>query len=168
MKNKRRERRGEEALFGVNPIAEALLAGKRKIFRILIKKGIKKSGATSEHHTRGAKRKGIQVENVDIAAVAKLAGAEGHQGIAAVVSPVAIIQFRQAPCLRGENARIQSSPVLDGVTDPRNLGAIIRSAEAFRRGSRNLSFAKGAAGYTPVAAKASAGAGEYIKLCPVV
>ena len=98
--------------------------------------------------------------------MARTAGAEGHQGICAQVSE---------PVYSGLDRVIEAafksqSPtlaILDGVMDPRNLGAIIRSAEAF--GVAGVMFPdRRAAEYTPVAAKASAGAGERARLCRVV
>ncbi|HEB72190.1 MAG TPA: 23S rRNA (guanosine(2251)-2'-O)-methyltransferase RlmB [Nitrospirae bacterium] len=156
--------KSREVIFGVNPIIEALRANSRRFHRIVIKKGVKKSGATAQIIDT-AKRKKIEVDYADIDAIAKMAQAEGHQGIVAVVSPVAFISLdKLIMSLSAKSER--SLALLDGIMDPRNFGAILRSAEAF--GVDGVIFpSRKAASYTPVAAKASAGAGERIKLCRV-
>lgn len=143
---------------------EALRAGSRRFHRIVIKKGIKKNGAVAQI-IDAAKRKNIQIDYADIDVVAKLAQAEGHQGIAAAVSPIVYISLdKLIASLSANNDR--SLVLLDGIVDPRNFGAIVRSAEAFGIGGVIFPSRK-AASYTPVAAKASAGAGERMKLCRV-
>lgn len=156
--------KSREVIFGVNPIMEALKAGSRRFHRIVLKKGIKKSGATAEI-IDSAKRKKIEVVHADIDVVAKMADSEGHQGIVATVTPITYISFDKLLSSLSDNNN-RSLALLDGVMDPRNFGAIIRSAEAF--GIDAVIFpSRRAASYTPVAAKASAGAGERMKLCQV-
>jgi len=164
MKNRRKPEKTREVIFGVNPVTEALRAGSRIFYRIAVKQGIKSSGPI-QNITDLAARKKIPVEYAPIDTVARMAGAEGHQGVAALVSPRAYVTLDRLI----ETARRSPRPVvavLDGIMDPRNLGAIIRSAEAF--GLIGVVFPeRRAADYTPVAAKASAGAGERIALCRV-
>jgi len=164
MGKRRRPERNREIIFGVNPIAEALKADKRKFFRITIKKGANPGGAI-RRIIDTARRKKIVIEYADMDHVAKLAGAEGHQGIAALVSCLSPISLDKLIDY-SKNRPNPSLALLDGIQDPRNLGAVIRSAEAF--GFDGVIFpARRAAGYTPAAAKASAGAGELIRLCRV-
>ena len=165
MKNKRQQpERNREVLYGINPIAEALRAGKRKFSRIIINKGSKMSGGLGKIADT-ASRKRIQVDYETRDVVAKLAGAEGSQGIVALVTPPVFIGLEKLmeSSLKSDHPALC---VLDGVNDPRNFGAIIRSAEAF--GIDGIIFpSRRAVGYTPVAAKASAGAGELTQLCRV-
>jgi len=93
----------------------------------------------------------------------RLAGTDRHQGVVAVVADY---RYRELGELL-EGARAAGAPplvvVLDGIEDPQNLGAIIRSAHAL--GAHGVVIPKDrAAGITPAAAKASAGAVEH---CPV-
>ncbi len=164
MKKRRRPERNREIIFGVNPIAEALKADKRKFLRITIKKGVNPSGAIRRIIDTARRRK-IVIEYADMDHVAKLAGAEGHQGIAALVSCLSMISLDKLIDY-SKNRPNPSLALLDGIQDPGNFGAIIRYAEAF--GFDGVIFpAKRAAGYTPVAAKSSAGAGELLRLCRV-
>lgn len=167
MKRGRKKPKEREFIFGVNPITEAIRAGRRKIYGVYVK-----SGAIASKQTKAlldlAGRKRIHVERMDMEKIAKLAGAEGHQGILAEVSLPAYSNLEKLIERSLKNPR-ESRPAiaaLDGVQDPRNLGAIIRSAEAF--GFDGVIIPRDrAASYSPVAAKASAGAGEHMSLCQV-
>lgn len=153
-----------ETLFGVNPVQEALKAGKRKIFSISIKSGVNFTKPV-EAILKIAEKRGIRIESVDIGTIAKRADAEGHQGVLASVSPLPHSSL-DTLIERTISKKYCGLAVLDGVQDPRNLGAIIRSAEAF--GMSGVIFPnRRAASYTPVAAKSSAGAGEHLPLCVV-
>lgn len=153
-----------EYLFGVNPITEAIKAGRRKFFKITVKDGA--SGKPVRTLIDFAKQKKIMVETSSIDNVAKLANADGHQGIVASVSPPVYSRFENLVTSALEKPNPQVIALLDGIMDPRNLGAIIRSAEAFKLFGLVFPLAR-AASYTPVAVKASAGAGEHMRLCRV-
>ena len=110
-----------------------------------------------------ARSRGIPVVEISAAALsAKLQGAK-HQGVAVESEAESPLEMRELP---SENAKENSLILaLDGVTDPRNLGACLRVAAAF-----NADFVivprRRAAGLTPVAQKAASGAA--ISLCRVV
>ena len=167
MKQHHRDRPREkerEIIFGVNPIAEALKHHKRKFFKIAVKDGYRKNGPL-QAIVEEAQRREIRVDVTSYDEVAKLAVSEGHQGIAAAVSPLPYIDLDELleRCMKNPKP---SLAVLDSVMDPRNFGAIIRSAEAF--GFDGVIFPTDrSTEYTPVAAKASAGAGESLALCRV-
>ncbi|MBI5814576.1 MAG: 23S rRNA (guanosine(2251)-2'-O)-methyltransferase RlmB [Nitrospinae bacterium] len=156
--------RNRETIFGVNPVTEALKAGRRKFIRIIVKEGHRKGGPV-QNVIEAAEQRHIKLDFVSMDEVARVAGAEGHQGIAAVVTPPPYVGLDELikRCLASP---LPTLAVLDSVMDPRNLGAIIRSAEAF--GLSGVIFPSDrAAAYTPIAAKASAGAGERMNLCMV-
>jgi len=110
---------------------------------------------------RGA---GVAVHAVDDDRLAALAGTDRHQGIVAVVDATApgrtleeILDGLREPALL---------LVLDGVTDPHNLGACLRSADAF--GAQAVVVPKDrAAGLNATVAKAASGAAETIPLVSV-
>lgn len=165
MKNERQATRDREVIYGVNPVMEALKAGRRRFYNITVKPGHKKSGPVGEIVSL-AESKRIQVDYQPVDEIAKRERIEGHQGVLANVSPPVYVNL-------DDLADPSSAPqtyllaALDGVMDPRNLGAIIRSAEVFGVSGVIFPYDRACA-YTPVAAKASAGAGERIKLCRVV
>ena len=163
-KGAQKKRQATETLFGVNPIHEALKAGKRKFFGIVIKRGVAGSKPI-EAIIRIAEQRGIRIESTDIETIAKRANAEGHQGILASVTPLPHSSLDRL-IERTISKKMKGLAILDGVQDPRNFGAIIRSAEAFGMGGVIFQDRR-AASYTPVAAKSSAGAGEHLPLCAV-
>jgi 23S rRNA (guanosine2251-2'-O)-methyltransferase len=93
--------------------------------------------------------------------LSELAGTRDHQGVAARVEP-----FRYADAYELANAERPMLAVLDRVTDPRNLGAVCRSAEG--AGATGVVVpAHGSAIVTPAVARASAGAVEHVPIAVV-
>ena len=112
-------------LVGRNPVTEAIRAG-RPIDRILVQEG---AGGAADRVKKLAKENGIPVEIVPKRDVDKLASSENHQGIVAFVSSheyASVDDIFAAAEAKGEAPFIV---VLDGIEDPHNLGAILRSAE---------------------------------------
>jgi 23S rRNA (guanosine2251-2'-O)-methyltransferase len=148
-------------LYGVNPVRELLRAGGEGLSELWLAPG-ERSRALAEladaGRARGAKVREAPREKLD-----RLAGTDRHQGVVAVVADY---RYRELDELLEAAAATGSPPllvVLDGIEDPQNLGAIIRSAHAL--GAHGVVIPKDrAAGVTPAAAKASAGAVEH---CPV-
>ena len=133
-------------LVGRNPIREALKAG-RDMEKLLVAKG-ELIGSAREIVAMAREQKVI-VQEVDRAHLDAMA--PGHQGLIAVVSAYAYQTV-------GENPLIV---VCDEISDPHNLGAIIRSAEC--AGAHGVIIPeRRAVGLTPAAVKASAGAVEYL------
>ncbi len=151
----------EEILYGINPVVESIKSGRRQIFSLFLKEGVKKGGQLLDL----ARQKHIQVSFHSLDKIAKLSSAEGHQGICAKVSPYPYSDFEKI-LSRLEGKKSARLVFLDGVQDPRNLGAIIRSASVFGIDALVIPSSK-AAQYTSSAAKSSAGAGEHTTICRV-
>lgn len=161
--------RTEEAhLYGVAPILEALRAGQRAIERITIAEGVRHSRLRELIEI--ARRGGAPVSYAPRADLARMVGAGvNHQG---VVAKVAAARYTDADDLLDELAsrvRTVEPPLavaLDGVEDPRNLGAILRTAEC--AGVHGVFVPeRRAVGLTETVAKAAAGALEHIKVARV-
>lgn len=165
MKNERQTTRDREIIYGVNPVMEALKVGRRRFYSVTVKPAHKKGGPASEIVTLAESRR-IPVDYQPVEEIAKRERIEGHQGVLANVSPPVYVNLDDIadPSSSPQNYMLAA---LDGVMDPRNLGAIIRSAEVFGVSGVIFPYDRACA-YTPVAAKASAGAGERMKLCRVV
>jgi len=140
-----------EIIYGSRPVLEALESGRRQVFEIFDAVGDR---AVSEAAgSRGIKTKRVSRQRVD-----ELARGGVHQGVVARVEPYPYSGL-------GE---ILTSPeplvlVLDGVTDPRNLGAVLRAVEG--AGASGVVIPRDrAAGVTAAAAKASAGASEHVRV----
>ena len=148
-------------LYGVNPVLEALKVHPNEVVRVLLERG--KEGRRSQGADRvahAAAQAGVRVEDVRQGDLTHRSRSGVHQGVGAELA-----DFRYAELddllagFRGPALLL----VLDGVTDPQNLGALVRSAYAL--GAHGVVLPKDrAAGVTPAAFKAAAGALEH---CPV-
>ena len=149
---------GREVLYGVHPVLEALESGKRRVERVLVAR--EGGGAGLGRLLRRARETGVPVTHVPRGLLARKAGRGAvHQGVLAVVSAVAYADPEEI-CRRAA-AQGGVLVVLERVSDPRNLGAVLRTAAA--AGAAGVLLGGGeSVGLTPVVAKASAGAVERI------
>jgi 23S rRNA (guanosine2251-2'-O)-methyltransferase len=142
-------------VYGTNAVRE-LLAGELPVARLSIERGPR-----VEPLGRLATARGIPVEVVERAVLDRLAGSPHHQGAVAVAAA-----FRYAPLESVLAAECTSALVLDGVQDPRNLGAILRTARAFGVGGVVLARDR-STGITPVVVSASAGLAFGLRIAQV-
>jgi len=141
-------------LSGIHPVAEALRS-RHPMDRLLVAQGA--GGPRLQEIIDLARRSGVPVRFEPRSALDRLAGSTAHQGV------VALGAARQYSDLDAA-AAAELIVVLDGVEDPHNLGAIIRTAHAAGAGAIIIPERR-AASLTDVAAKAAAGALEHL---PVV
>ena len=144
----------QETIYGIRPVVEGLESGRRKVFEIIDAVG-------NEEVAKAASARGVEVKRTSRQRVEDLARGGVHQGVAAHVEPYPYSGL-------GE---ILSAPdplvlVLDAVTDPRNLGAVLRAADG--AGASGVVVPKDrAVGVTAAAVKASAGASEHVLVARV-
>ena len=142
-----------EIVYGVRPVIEALKSARREVFEVL-------QASENGEVEAAASASGVPVKRVSRAHVEELSrgGDAVHQGVVARVGPY--------PYSGLEEILADPEPlvvVLDGVTDPRNLGAVLRAADG--AGASGVVVPKDrAAGVTPAAVKASAGASEHVRV----
>ena len=149
-------------LVGRNPIREALKAG-RDIEKLLVARG-ELIGSAREIVGMARDAKIIVQE---VARERLDAMAPNHQGLIAVASAYSYKTVEDMLALAKERGEAPFLVILDGVTDPHNLGAIIRSAECV--GAHGVIIPeRRAVGLTPSAVKASAGAVEHIPVAKEV
>lgn len=146
-----------EFLTGINPILEQLRQDPRSIRLIRIGR---RDGA-GDRVLEAAKAAGVPVVREDPQALRRRAGGVLDQGIVAEIAP-----FRYAELEDLLEARVDCLVALDQITDPRNLGAIIRSAEAAGAGGVIVPKDR-AAGVTAVVARAAAGATAVVPVARV-
>lgn len=152
----------ENLLSGRNPIREALKSG-RDIEKLLVARG-ELSGSAREI-VQMAKEKHVPVQEVDRARLDAIT--HNHQGMLAFASAYQYRTLEDMLALAKEKNEAPLLVLLDGITDPHNLGAIIRSAEC--AGAHGVIVQeRRAVGLTPAAVKASAGAVEYLPVARVI
>lgn len=156
---KRAEEERPEFLFGVHVVTEVLEGGKRSIDRVLVSRDSK--GRNLGRLLRAARAAGVPVTHLPKDVLARKLGAKVvHQGVAALVAPVDYADADQICAGAAVDAK-GLLVVLDGIEDPRNLGAVIRTAAA--AGAQGVLLGTDdTVGLTPAVAKTAAGALERI------
>jgi 23S rRNA (guanosine2251-2'-O)-methyltransferase len=145
-------------LIGIHPVTEALRAG-RPLERILVARGA--GGHRLQDVIDLARKSGTTLRFEDRGALDRLAGVKSHQGV------VALGAEKKYAALDDVAPTAELLVVLDGVEDPHNLGAIIRTAHAAGAGAIIVPERR-AAGLTETVAKAAAGALEHLPVVQVV
>jgi 23S rRNA (guanosine2251-2'-O)-methyltransferase len=147
-------------LLGIHSIREALEAG-RAIERIVVARG--RGGERVEELVRLARSRNVPVRFEDREAITRLAGTDQHQGIIALAGAKAASTLEDLIADQNPTALLV---LLDGIEDPHNLGAILRSALA--AGATGVLIPeRRAAGLTETVARASAGALEHLPVARV-
>ena len=168
-KNKRndlfKEKNLEDMVWGKHSVYEVLL-GDKPINRIWCTSEIR-SSEKFLIMLKEIKSKGVLVEEVPWSRISQLTCGGVHQGIVLQVAYSQSISLKDLINLSKEKSNISRIICLDGITDPHNVGAIVRSAEAF--GCTGIVIPqRRSAGITGSVAKAAAGALENIAICRVV
>ena len=150
-----------ETIYGLHSVEEALRSGKRAFDHVCV--------ARERHDTRLAgivslaRAAGVPVRMEPREALTRLAGTTAHQGVLAVVREREFLGAEDL--LDGPEPRLVLA--LDGVEDPQNLGALLRTAEGAGVDGVLLTERRSAP-LSAVAVKASAGAAEHLRLARVV
>jgi len=152
-----------ELLVGRNPVVEALRAHV-PVTALYLAHGIDADERVNES-TRTAGNRGIAILEISRAELDRMTGGVLHQGIAVQVPPFAYESFEDLLAAATEHPQ-PLLVALDGVTDPRNLGAVVRSAAAF--GAQGVFLAeRRSAGITATAWRTSAGAAARMPIARV-
>ncbi len=149
-------------VYGMNPLRELLRAAGEGISELWLGEGGTRASSFAELE-RLARERGAKVRVAPRAKLDRLAGTDHHQGVVAVVADY---RYAEVDEILARAAAAEQPPLvllLDGVEDPHNLGAVIRSAHAL--GAHGVVIPRDrAVGVTPAVAKGSAGA---VERCPV-
>jgi 23S rRNA (guanosine2251-2'-O)-methyltransferase len=148
-----KKEKNQELIFGIHPIVELLKAKKRTLFTIYTTKPVPKAW----NNIAPLLPKATQIQYVSRDVLTRMAQTTDHQGFVAWVQP---FPFRSKAF---DPTKHKFLIMIDSVQDPRNLGAIIRSA--YCTGADGIIVCKrGGSPLTPAAIKASAGLVEYMEL----
>jgi 23S rRNA (guanosine2251-2'-O)-methyltransferase len=146
-------------VYGLNPVLEAIRANPGRIHYIAVSR---EHGSKLQRVMAEAKKAGVAVRQVGAEQIDRLANGGVHNGVVADVSAAGYADFDEV-IDRDDTTFVL---LLDGITDPQNLGAILRVADGF--GAHLVVIPEHeSVGLTPVAVKASAGASQWVPVAQV-
>ncbi|KAJ8541864.1 hypothetical protein K7X08_016730 [Anisodus acutangulus] len=160
-----------EGIYGVGPVLAALSAGRREFYGLYIQEGLDLSGNNRkkkdkkgfERVLRMVEKVGLGKKEVSKHDLNMISDNRPHQGLVLDASPLEMVGIKELEPVSIEEESTPLWVALDEVTDPQNLGAIIRSAYFFGASGIVL-CAKNSAPLSGVVSKASAGSLELVEL----
>jgi 23S rRNA (guanosine2251-2'-O)-methyltransferase len=151
-----------ERIYGINAVGEALKSRGRKFEYVAVAR--ERHDGRVQRVVEECRRGGVAVRFVARDELDRLAGGAAHQGVVAVASAKQYTDMQSV--LSGKRGGRALIVVLDGVEDPHNLGAIVRTADG--AGADGILIPeRRAAGVTATVAKASAGATEHVPIAKI-
>jgi len=148
------------AVPGRNAVKELLKSG-RDIEKVFVREGDREGSITVL--VAETLKRGIPLIETTKAKLDILCDYEQHQGIVAIASEINYVDVDDILAIAAERGEVPLLILADGITDPHNLGAVIRCAEG--AGAHGLVIPKRrAAGVTPAVSKSSAGAVEHLAI----
>lgn len=154
-----------ELLYGRQPVIETLRAKRRTIYELHILATAKPSLELNNILAECRKKK-VTVKKVHRKQLDDMTSGANHQGIALLVSKYPYLTIDDLISYLRKRNHAPLLLMLDHIEDPQNLGSLLRAADAAGVDAVVLPD-KRAAGITPAAVRASAGAAEHVKACLV-
>jgi len=155
-----------EILYGLHPVEEALRSGSRRFDHVVVAR--ERQDQRLEKILEACRERRVRVRSESREQLTLLARNPGHQGVVAFVRERAMLEIED---LLGTDGVAAKTPplllALDGVEDPQNLGALLRSADGAGVTGVLLTERRSAP-LSAVALKASAGAAEHVRIARVV
>jgi 23S rRNA (guanosine2251-2'-O)-methyltransferase len=151
-----------QILYGLHPVEEALKAGKRRFDHVLVAR--ERRDDRLEAIVSLCKELKIRVRTEPRETLTDMAHTPAHQGVVAIVRAQQFLAIEDVLKPTGSPRLVLA---LDGVEDPQNLGALLRSADGAGVDSVVMTERR-AAPLSAVAAKAAAGAQEHLRIARVV
>lgn len=163
MEKRQKEGWNENQLEGRNAVLEALRSG-RDMEKLLVQKG--NVEGTIRRIVAQAKEKGVVIQETSRQKLDELSQTKNHQGVIALVSAHNYAELEDILAAAREKGEEPFLLLLDGITDPHNLGAILRTAEC--AGVHGVVIPKRrSVGLNATVGKTSAGAVEYVPVARV-
>lgn len=154
----------ENIVFGINSVREKLRASTKDVLEILIADSSDR--AALRQIREDAERFGLQITQVQARTLDHLVGGQRHQGVIARLQAYRYTEFAELIQRVSDSTLASRILILDGLTDPRNFGALLRTAEAV--GVQYVVIPKDrSVDVTPIVTKASAGATHHLKISKV-
>ncbi len=154
----------DEIIYGCNPVCELIKAGRRDVREVIIAAGKKDSSLARLEGVTSRSR--IKLRTAQRHEIDSMAEGKKHQGVIAKVSSYPYVDISELLACEEVSNRRSVIAILDGITDPQNLGSIVRSAHLL--GVSGIIIPKdNSAAITASVVKASAGATEHCKIAQV-
>ena len=154
-----------QVIYGINPLLEVLFSHPEMIEKVVVVEG--RGGNEMRKILALAAEQGLPVEFGGRERLEKLAPRQVHQGVAAICRARANSTVEEVIAHRHEKSKYDLVVLLDSITDPQNLGSIIRTAHCC--GANGVIIPENrAASVTASVSKASAGAVQYLPTATVV
>lgn len=150
-----------EVVFGVAPCLLALTQGRRKAYKLFVKEGQALHRTSVLKVCEEANHRGVQVHRVSKKDLDRMCSGRVHQGVCLQASPLSYLTEDRDSKSRRPDGTLSLWLVLEGIQDPMNLGAILRSAY-FLGVDRVASSLHHSCPLSPVVSKASSGAMEVL------
>jgi 23S rRNA (guanosine2251-2'-O)-methyltransferase len=150
-----------EILYGLHPVQEALASGSRKFDHVCVAR--ERQDPRLERLIETCRENGVRVRPESRDELTRLAKTSSHQGVVAIVRTREFLDLEDL--FDGPQPRLLLA--LDGIEDPQNLGALLRSADGAGVDGVIVTERR-AAPLSAVAVKASAGAAEHVRIARVV
>lgn len=152
---------GSEIIFGINPVQEKLRVAPEDVVEILITQAGDRAPLRAIE--REAVRHRLPISRVPVPLLDRLASGQRHQGVVAKVRGFHYLPLDEFLERISTAARSECILILDGVTDPRNFGALLRTAEAV--GIEHIIIPRHrSVEVNPLVVKASSGATFYLNI----
>ncbi|MFH1831003.1 MAG: 23S rRNA (guanosine(2251)-2'-O)-methyltransferase RlmB [Pseudomonadota bacterium] len=153
-----------EIIYGVNPVLEVLKAGTRRCHEVFL--ADKKKTGVVEQIAKIADKRKVSVNKVSREQLGNLSNSNKHQGVAARVDCFKYHNLESLIEVAIDDDQKAFIIILDGITDPQNVGSLIRTAHLL--GVHGAIMPRdNACAVTPAVVKASAGATEYLPIVQV-
>ena len=153
-----------DCIYGIMPVLESLRAQRRGLQRIFVAAG--SQGERINEILHAAKRAGVPVERRERQALDDMARHARHQGVVGLLARQGRSTYVEPETVLEQLGQPPLVVLLDGIEDPHNLGAILRSCEGAGVDGVFLPEHR-AAGLTDTVAKTSAGAVEHLRIARV-
>ncbi len=153
-----------EILFGIHPIREALKGKKRKVLQLYITEK-KRPSPAAEEVIRLAKAANVKIQSLEARLMGNLCNGANHQGLIARAEPLKTMRLTNA-LFTAQGKKTELWLAIDEVTDPQNLGAMLRSAACLGFSTVILPKRR-TVGITAAVHKVASGALETLKIVEV-